>query len=143
VDIVRSIGADQVVDYTQEDFTQRGQRYDLMLDIAGNRSLSVYRRVLRPKGIYVSVGAAKMGNWISPLTHVLKVMAASRLGSQRMVGMLTKLKKEDLGTLKELLEAGRVTPVIDRRYELSQVPEALGYVGQGHAQGKVVITMPV
>jgi NADPH:quinone reductase-like Zn-dependent oxidoreductase len=141
VDMVRSIGADQVIDYTQDDFTQDGQRYDVMLDMVATHSLSECRRVLRPKGVYVSVGAVHMGDWISPLTHVLKVLVASRVGSQRMVGMLTKLNKEDLLTMKELLEAGKVIPVIDRRFTLSEVPEALRYLGEGHAQGKVIITV--
>ncbi len=140
VDMVRSIGADQVIDYTQEDFTQSGQRYDLMLDAVGNRSLSDCRRVLNPKGVYVSVGA-QVGDWIGPLTHVFKVLLASLVGSQKMVGLLAKRTKSDLVVLQELLEAGEVTPVIDRRYTLSEVPEALRYQGEGHAQGKTVITV--
>jgi NADPH:quinone reductase-like Zn-dependent oxidoreductase len=141
VDMVRSIGADQVIDYTQEDFTQNGQRYDLMLDMVGNHSLSECRRVLSPNAIYVSVGAQRMGDWIAPLAHVFKVLVASRVGRQKMVGMLAKLNQKDLVVLQELLEAGKVAPVIDRRYKLSEVPEALRYLGEGHAQGKVVITM--
>ena len=140
VDMVRSIGADHVIDYTQEDFTQSGQRYDLMLDAVGNRSLSDCRRVLSPKGVYVSVGA-QVGDWLGPLTHVSKVLLASLVGSQKMVPMLAKQTKSDLVVLKELLEAEKVTPVIDRRYELSEVPEALRYQGEGHAQGKIVITV--
>jgi NADPH:quinone reductase-like Zn-dependent oxidoreductase len=141
VDMVRSIGAGQVIDYTQEDFTQRGERYDLMLDMVGNHPLSECRRVLSRNATYVSVGAEKMGDWIAPLTFMLKVVVASRLGSQKMVGMLAKLNKKDLVVLQELLEAGKVTPVIGRRYKLSEVPEALRYLGEGHAQGKVVISM--
>ncbi|MEE9297843.1 MAG: NAD(P)-dependent alcohol dehydrogenase [Acidimicrobiia bacterium] len=140
VDMVRSIGADRVIDYTQEDFTQKGQRYDLMLDAVGNRSLLDCRRVLNPKGVYVSVGA-KMGDWIGPLTHVFKVLLGSLVGSQKMVPMLAKTTKQDLVVLQELLEAGDVTPVIDRRYELSEVAEALRYQGEGHAKGKTVITV--
>ncbi|MCH8971686.1 MAG: NAD(P)-dependent alcohol dehydrogenase [Acidobacteria bacterium] len=141
VDMVRSIGADQVIDYTQEDFTQSGQRYDLMLDTVGNRSLSDCRRVLNPKAVYVSVGAAQMGDWIGPLTHVFKVLLASAAGSQKMVPMLAKQTKKDLVALKDLLEAGEVTPVIDRTYPLSEVPEAIRYLEEGHAQGKIVITV--
>ena len=141
VDMVRSIGADQIIDYTQEDFTQNNQRYDLMLDTVGTHSLSECRRVLSPNAIYVSVGLHKMGDWIAPLAHMFRVLVASRVGSQRMVGMLAKLNKEDLVVLQELLEAGKVTPVIDRRYKLSEGPEALRYLGEGHARGKVVITM--
>ena len=140
VDMVRSIGADQVVDYTQEDFTRLGQRYDLMLDAVGNRSLSECRRALSPAAVYVSVGAP-VGDWIGPLTHVFKVLLASLVGSQKMVPMLARQTKKDLVTLQGLLEAEAVTPVIDRRYKLSEVPEALQYQGEGHAQGKTVITM--
>ncbi len=140
VDMVRSIGADQVIDYTQEDFTQSGQRYDLMLDLVGNRSLSDCRRVLNPKGVYVSIGA-QAGDWIGPLTHVSKVLLSSLVGSQKMVPLLAEQTKSDLVVLQELLEAGKVTPVIDRRYTLREVPEALRYQGEGHAQGKTVITV--
>ena len=140
VDMVRSIGADQVIDYTQEDFTQSGRRYDLMLDMVGNHSLSDCRRVLSPKGVYVSVGA-QMGDWMGPLTHVLKVVLASLVGSQKMVVWVAKQTKSDLAVLRELLEVGKVTPVIDRTYPLSEVPEAIRYLELGHARGKVVITV--
>ncbi len=141
VDMVRSIGADQIIDYTREDFTQSGQRYDLMLDAVGNRSVSDCRRVLTPKGVYVAV-AGPQGLWLGPLTYWFKVLLASLVGSQKMVPMLAKLgKKKDLVVLLELLEAGKVTAVIDRRYKLSEVAEALRYQGEGHAQGKTVITV--
>jgi len=140
VDMIRSIGADQVIDYTQEDLIQSGQRYDLILDMVGNRSLSDFRRVLSPEGVYVSVGA-EMGDWIGPLTHVFKVLLASLVGSRKMVPMLAKQNEEDLIVLKELLEAGEVTPVIDRTYPLSEVPEAIRYLEEGHARGKIVITV--
>ena len=141
VDLVRSIGAEQVIDYTQEDFTQSGQRYHLMLDMVGNRSLSDCRRVLNPNGVYVSVGTAQMGDWIGPLTHVFKVLFSSAVGSQKMVPMLAKQTTNDLVFLKQLFEAGEVTPVIDRTYPLSKVPEAIRYLEEGHARGKVVITV--
>ena len=102
--------------------------------------MSDCRRVLNPKGVYVSVGA-KMGDWIGPLTHIFKVLLASLFGSQKMVPMLARQTKEDLVVLQGLLEAEKVTPVIDRRYELSDVPDALRYQGEGHAQGKTVITV--
>ena len=140
VDMVRSIGADRVIDYTQEDFIQPGQRYDLMLDAVGSRSLSECRRVLSPEAVYVSVGA-QVGDWIGPLTHIFKVLLASLVGSQKMVPMLARQNKNDLVVLQGLLEAEKVTPVIDRRYELSEVPEALRYQGEGHAQGKTVINV--
>jgi len=139
VDRIRSIGADQVIDYTQDDFTRSGQRYDLLLDMVGSRSLSECRRALSPRAVYVSVGAS-MGDWVGPLIHISKVLLASLFGSQKMVMMLARQSKKDLIVLQELLEAGKVTPVIDRRYELSEVPEALRYLGEGHAQGKIVIT---
>jgi NADPH:quinone reductase-like Zn-dependent oxidoreductase len=142
VDIVRSIGADHVIDYTQEDFTLSEQRYDLMLDIAGNRSWSDCKRVLDEKATLVVVGGPKTNRWIGPLGNVVKLRLASLAGSRKVVApFLAKMNKEDLVVLQELLEAGTVTPVIDRRYELSDVPEALMYLGDGHAQGKVVITV--
>jgi NADPH:quinone reductase-like Zn-dependent oxidoreductase len=140
VDMVRSIGADRVIDYTREDFTKSGQQYDLMLDIVGNRSLSECRRLLSSKGIYVVVGG-EVGDWIGPLTAVFKVLLASQVGSQKMVPMLAKPNKEDLATVGELMAAGKVTPVIDRRYRLSEVPQAIRYLEEGHARGKVVITL--
>jgi NADPH:quinone reductase-like Zn-dependent oxidoreductase len=140
VDMVRSIGADQVIDYTQEDFTKSGTRYDLMLDMVGNRSLSECRRVLSSKAVYVAVGG-QVGDWIGPLTAVFKVLLASGVGSQKMVPMLAKANKEDLTFLRNLIAVGKLTPVIDRRYRLSNVPEAIRYLEEGHARGKVVITL--
>jgi len=136
LDMVRSIGADQVIDYTQEDFTKNGQRYDLILDGVAYRSIFDYKRALSPKGIFVMVGGSMalvfqilfLGPWIS-LT-----------GSKKM-GILALKPNKDLAFLKELLEAGKVVPVIDRRYPLSEVAEALRYLGEGHAKGKVVITL--
>jgi NADPH:quinone reductase-like Zn-dependent oxidoreductase len=142
VDTVRSIGADHVIDYTQEDFTRSEQRYDLLLDIAGNRSWSDYRRVLDEKATLVVVGGPKGNRWIGPLSQAVKLRLSSLAGSRRVVApFLAKIKKEDLVVLQELLETGTVTPVIDRHYELSEVSEALRYLGDGHAQGKVVVTV--
>jgi NADPH:quinone reductase-like Zn-dependent oxidoreductase len=143
VDIVRSIGADSVIDYTREDFTRSGLRYDLMLDIAGNRSWSVCRRVLDSKATFVAVGGSANTVFGAGRTirHVASVRLASLRGSQKVVLFVAKLNKEDLVVLQELLEAGRVTPVIDRRYELSEVPASLRYMGEGHAKGKIVITV--
>ena len=137
LDMVRSIGADQVIDYTQEDFTQNGQRYDLILDAAAYRSVSDYKRALSPKGIYVMIGGSVarmfqvifLGPWIS------------MTGSKKMGMMMTKSNQKDLVFIKELLETGKVVAVIDRRYPLSEVPEAIRYLEEGHAQGKVVITV--
>src|SRR3989475_12787853 len=142
VEIVRSIGADHVVDYTQEDFTRSDQRYDLMLDVAGNRSWSDCKRVLNEKATLVVVGGPKKGRWIGPLGQAVKLRLSSLGGSRRVVApFLAKIKKEDLMILQKLLEAGTVTPVIDRQYSLSEAPEALRYLGAGHAQGKVVVTV--
>jgi NADPH:quinone reductase-like Zn-dependent oxidoreductase len=141
VAIVRSLGADHVIDYTQEDFTRSQRRYDLLLDIAGSRSWSEYKRVLNPKAIFVIAGGPKTNRWIGPLSHMLKVRLASLRASQKVLFFIAKFNQEDFRVLQELLQAGKVTPVIDRTYPLSQTAEAMRYLGTGHAQGKVVITM--
>ncbi len=145
VDMVRSIGADHVVDYTREDFTRSGQRYDLMLDVAASHSLSACRRVLSSNGIFVSVGSAggpdEQPGSVEVLVGVLEILLVSRFTSQKLLPFLAKFSKEDLTVLKELTEAGKVRPVIDRRYPLSEVPDAIRYLETGHAQGKVVITV--
>ena len=139
LDMVRSIGADHVIDYTQEDFTQNGQRYDLIADAVGNRSVSDYGRALSPKGICVIIG------YSSPVLlfqHLFQGPWISMIGSKK-IGLMGTVKpnKKDLVFMKELLEAGKVVPVIDRRYPLSEVAEAIRYLEGGHAQGKVVITV--
>ena len=141
VDLVRSIGADHVIDYTQEDFTRSDRRYDLMLDVAGSRSWSACRRVLNPQATLVIVGAPKGNRLIGPLSHIIKVRLAALRSSQKVVFFIAKLNKADMVVLRELLEAGKVTPVIDRRYELSEIADAFRYMGEGHAQGKIVITV--
>jgi len=145
VDMVRSIGADHVIDYTRENFTQTGQLYDLILDNVGNRSLSDCRRVLTSKGILVlnsggSLGASD-GRWIGPLARLLKALLLSQFVSQNLVTFLASENKQDLVILKELIEANKLTPVIDRCYTLSEAPEAIRYLEEGHARGKVVITV--
>ncbi|MGD0868738.1 MAG: NAD(P)-dependent alcohol dehydrogenase [Bryobacteraceae bacterium] len=140
VDMVRSIGADRVIDYTQEDFTKSGQRYDLFFDSVGNHSLLACRRVLNPKGIYIVVGGPD-GRWLGPLAHLIKTLVLSRFVSQNLVMFLARRSKEDLTVMHELMEAGKVIPVIDKRYRLSEVPEAIRYLEEGHARGKVVITL--
>jgi NADPH:quinone reductase-like Zn-dependent oxidoreductase len=141
VDIVRSLGADHVVDYTQEDFTRSDQRYDLMFDVAGSRSWSECRRVLNPQATLVIVGAPKGNRLMGPLSHIVKVRLASLRGSQKAVFFVAKFNKADMLALRDLLEAGKVKPVIDRRYELSETADAFRYLGEGHAQGKIVITV--
>jgi NADPH:quinone reductase-like Zn-dependent oxidoreductase len=141
VELVRSLGADHVVDYTGEDFTRRGEQYDLLLDNAGSRSFSAYRRVLRSDGRLVIVGGPKTSKLLGPLTHMVTTVAASKFRSQKAVAFLAKLNKEDLRLLRELLEAGTVRPVIDRTYELAEIADALRYLGEGHARGKIVVTV--
>ena len=134
VDIVRSIGADKVIDYTQEDFTRSGERYDVMVDVAGNRSWPECRRVLSPKARYVAVGAKKIG-------QVVANRLASIGASQKWSFFIARVTKHDLLVLQELAESGRVRPVIDRRYELGEAAEAFGYLREGHAKGKIVINV--
>jgi NADPH:quinone reductase-like Zn-dependent oxidoreductase len=137
VDQARSIGADHIIDYTKEDFTKNGQQYDLVLAANGYHPLSAYKRALTPKGIYVMAGgsmaqifqAMLMGSWMS------------ETGGKKMGGVSAKRNQKDLAFLKELVEAGKIVPVIDRRYPLSEAAEALRYLGEGHARGKVVITV--
>jgi NADPH:quinone reductase-like Zn-dependent oxidoreductase len=138
LDIVRSLGADHVIDYTSEDFTETGPRYDVMLDLVGTRSLSDCRRALRPQGTYVVVGVKDMGRWLG-LGRQIKAILLSPFVRQRLRAFVVRHNREDLAVLKELVEAGKVAPVIDKRYVLSDVPEALRYQGGGHAQGKIVI----
>jgi NADPH:quinone reductase-like Zn-dependent oxidoreductase len=140
VEIVRSLGADHVIDYIQADFARSERRYDLLLDIAGSRSWAEYRRVLKPQAHFVIVGAPKGNRWIGPLSHVLKVRLAALRASQKVVFFIAQLNPVDLLVLQELLASGKVTPVIDRQYTLRALPEAMRYLGAGHAQGKIVIT---
>ena len=136
LDMMRSIGADHVIDYTQEDFTKNGQRYDLILDVAAYHSIFDYKRALSPKGIYVMVG----GSSARIFQTIFLGPLISMTGSKKL-GILAHKPNKGLDFMKELFEAGKVAPVIDRRYPLSEVPEALRYFGEGHAKGKVVITL--
>jgi len=141
VEMVRSIGADQVIDYTREDFTQSGLRYDIILDAVGNHSLSEFRRILNPKGTLVMAGAMADPWMIGAMTGGIRAVAVSRFVSQNMVGILAKSNQADLTTLGDLMATGKATPVIDRRYGLSEISDAIRYLEAGHAQGKVVITL--
>jgi NADPH:quinone reductase-like Zn-dependent oxidoreductase len=136
----RSLGADHVIDYTQEDFTRSGRRYDSILDVAGSKSWSQCRRVLTPHGSLVIVGGPK-GPLLGPLGHIAKVRLAALRGSQTAVFFVAKFNGPDLGVLRELLESGKVRPVVEKRYELGEVADALQYMGEGHAKGKLVITV--
>ena len=139
IDMVRSIGADRVIDYTQEDFTRGTQHYDLIFNLASIHSLREYRRVLNPNGTCVIAGGSTKVRAI--LTSAFDVLVLSRFVSQNFAMFVAKLRQEDLTVLRELMEAGKVTPVIDRRYRLSEVPDAIRYLEEGHARGKIVITL--
>ncbi len=140
LELVRSLGADHLIDRTREDFTRRPERYDLVVDVGGRPSVRAIRRVLAPGGTLVLVGAGK-GDWIGPITRFVAGTLRSRLLKQRIVGFYAEVTKEHLLVLKDLIEAGKVTPVIDRTFPLSEAAEALRYVEPGHARGKVVITV--
>jgi len=141
VDMVRSIGADHVIDYTQEDFAEGEQRYDLILDIGGNSSLARLRRALTPEGTLVITGGEGGGRWLGGTDRQLRAMVLSPLVGQKPGTFVNKENQEDLIVLKELIESGKVTPVIDRTYPLEDAPEAIRYLEGGHARGKVVITV--
>jgi NADPH:quinone reductase-like Zn-dependent oxidoreductase len=141
VDLVRSIGADEVVDYTVDDFTRMERRYDLILDLVGNRSLSELRRALTPKGTVVLAGAGSRRR-LGPVGQLLGALVLSRLVGQRLLPLLAQLRRDDLVVLNEMVEAGKLTPVVDRTYPLSEAPEAIRYLEAGHARGKVVVTVP-
>jgi NADPH:quinone reductase-like Zn-dependent oxidoreductase len=137
VDQARSIGADHVIDYTREDFTQSGQRYDLILAANAYHSIFDYRRALSPDGIFVMAG----GGWAQMLQAMSMAPLLSRIGSRKMCFFMAKINQKDLVCLKDLLESGKIVPVIDRRYPLRDVAEAVRYLEEGHARGKVVITV--
>jgi NADPH:quinone reductase-like Zn-dependent oxidoreductase len=140
VEMVRSIGADHVVDYTREDYTRSGQRYDLIVDMVGNHSLLANRRALNPNGIFVIIGGPK-GNWLSPLMGPIKAMILSPFVGQEFVMLIAKMRKDDLAILGDLMQASKVTPVIDQRFRLNEVPAAIQYSEKGHARGKIVINV--
>ncbi len=142
VDLVRSLGADRVIDYTKEDFTRSGERFDLILDIAGSKSWSACKRVMKPRARLVIVGGPATTPLLGPLGHVIGVRLASLLGrGRKAVFFVAKFNLEDMVVLRELLEDGRVKPVVERRYELDEIGEALRYMGEGHVQGKLVVTV--
>lgn len=142
MEMVRAIGADHVIDYTQEDFTQSGQRYDVIFDVAGNHPLSAYLRVLHGKGVCVLVGAPNTPNkvWVF-LRRIFVGLVLSCFTRQRFTVFIAKTRKADLNLLREMLASGKLVPMIDRRYRLHEVPVALRYLYEGHARGKVIITI--
>jgi NADPH:quinone reductase-like Zn-dependent oxidoreductase len=141
LDMVRSLGADHVIDYTKEDFTKGSERYDVIIDNVANHSLLECRRALKPSGIYVLIGggSANEQGLIGPLINPIKAMLLSPFVSQKMGMMLAELNQKDLTALADLMQSGKVTPVIDRTYNLSELPQAIQYLEQGHARGKVVV----
>ena len=141
VELVRSLGADRVIDYTREDFTRSGVRYDLVFDIAGSRPLWTCRRLLTPSGKLVVVGGPA-GRWIRPIDRMALAAVLNRFGGARMIPFFSKHSQPDLVTLRDLLEAGKIVPVIDRTYPLHETRDAMRYVETGHARAKVVITVP-
>ena len=143
VDLVRSLGADHIIDYSREDFTRNAQRYDVVFDLVGNRSLTDFRRALTPTGTLVMSGGgvSSGGSLLGPLGLMIKGQMLSRFVGQRLLQLTVAPNKEDLATLRELVESGKITPVIDRTYPLSEVAEAIRYLEVDHARAKVVITV--
>jgi NADPH:quinone reductase-like Zn-dependent oxidoreductase len=141
VDMVRSLGADRVIDYAHEDFAEGVRRYDLILDIGGNPTLSRLRRALAPKGTLVIVGGEGGGRWLGGLDRQLRALLLSRFVGQKLTTLISRENHEDLLVLEELIEAGKVTPVIDRTYPLSEAPQAIRYLEEGRARGKVAIAV--
>ena len=141
VDMVRSIGADHVIDYTREDFTRSGQQYDFILDNVANHSLSELRRALAPTGTLVPNGGGFDNHWFAGGGRVIGAHVLNRFVSHTLRPFIVSPKLEDLVVLKELIEAGKMTPVIDRTYPLGETPEAIGHVGGGHARGKIAVTV--
>lgn len=138
-ELVRSLGADHTIDYNRQDYIQ-GERYDLIIDNVGNHSLSANRRVLKPNGRYVMVGGPK-GKWIKPMDRVIAAMMYSKFVHQEMGMMMARANKDDLALLSELMQQGKVTPVIDKRYKLSEAGEAMRHLETGRARGKIVIQL--
>ena len=144
VDLARTLGADRVIDYTREDFTRTGERYDLILDIAGSKSWSECRRIMKPNAKLVFVGAGGVsGKFLGPLPKVGRMLIAGKLrGSQKVVFFVAKFNKADMNVLREMLAAGQVKPVVEKTYPLAQIKDAFNHLGEGHARGKIVVTVP-
>jgi NADPH:quinone reductase-like Zn-dependent oxidoreductase len=140
VELVKSIGAVEVIDYSRDDFARRPERYDVVVDTIGNRTLSDLRRALKPRGTLVVAGGGS-GKWFRPMALLLKVVVVSPFVRQQLTGVMAGVTTENLETLSTLVMSGDVVPLIDRTYTLSETPTALGYIEEGHARGKVIITV--
>lgn len=140
MELVRSLGADHVIDYTREDFTRNGQQYDLLFDIAGSRSWREYKRVLKSNATVVIVGGPKTP-LIGPLSHVIKMRLAALGASQRVIFFVANFNRQDFMALKALMESGRVKTVVDQVYPLCEISAAMNHLGTGHAKGKIIVTM--
>ena len=140
-ELVRDIGAEEVIDYTREDFTDGTRRFDLILDTAGRRSLRQLRQALTPQGTLVIVGGEGGDRWLGGFQRQIFAPVRALFTKQKLMGLMSKERQQDLLTLKDLIEAGKLTPVIDRTFPLSEAPQAIGYLEQGHARGKVVLTI--
>ena len=140
VDLVRSLGADEVIDYTKHDYTRGNRPYDVIVDNVGNHPLTAHKRILAPKGIYVMVSGPK-GRWIAPMDRFVQARFVSRAEGQQFVGMMAQTRRADLEMLRELLATGKIRTVVDRRYPLNEAPEAVRYLETGRARGKVIVTV--
>lgn len=141
IELVRSLGADHVIDYTKQDFTEMTERYDLIMDNVGNHSPFATRRVLEPDGVLVLISGPKDNPWIGPLSRPIQIMMLSPFVSQEMIFFISNMNRDDVETIGELVRTGKVTPVIDRQYPLTEVRTAVDYLGTGHARAKVVVTI--
>ena len=141
VNLIRSLGADHVIDYTREDFTRNGQQYDLLLDIAGSRTWREYKRVLKQNAIVVIVGAPKGNRVIGPLGHIIKIRLAAVRASQKVLFFVAKFNRDDFMVMKDMIESGQVKPVVEKVYPLNRICEAMRHLGTGHAKGKIVVAI--
>jgi len=139
VDMVRSLGADYVIDYTKDDFTRNGKRYDLVFDIAGSRAWREYKRIMNPDTHFVIVGAPKGNAWLGPLAHIIKLRLASLRASQKIVFFIAQFSRPDLAVLRDMVENGKIKPIVEKVYPLTQIKEAMRHLGTGHAKGKIVV----
>lgn len=141
VELIRSIGADRVIDYTRDDFTRTGEKYDVVYDNAGNRSFSEVRRVMKRDSVFIPAGVRPGGKWLGPIPHLLNVLTARLFASQKVIFFIANISTDDLNAIKTFVEEGKVMPIIDRRYSFVEVPAAIQYLKEGHARAKVVVTV--